>query len=159
MAQEVKDQESPRQKWATPKALFNQLNSEYAFTVDAAAEDVNALLDTYWTRETDALKQDWSSQRVFCNPPWNKILPWINKALESTGFVVLLVPSRTGSKWFLEAATKAELHFFRGRVQFKTPGAGVKESSNPYDTCLMLFGPGIIPGTIKFRDAKTGKVL
>ena len=150
--------ESPRQRWKTPLALFKQLNNEYNFTVDAAAEDDNALLDKYWTRETDALKQQWVGERVFCNPPWKKILPWIQKALKSE-FVAMLVPNRTGSKFFLEAASKAEIHFFRGRVQFQTPGEQVKQSSNPYDTCLMLFGPGTKPGTIKFRDAKTGKLL
>ena len=153
------EQESPRQQWRTPKALFDQLNAEYSFTIDAASDETNALLPAYWTRESNALKQDWSGHRIWCNPPWNKILPWIDKALASGGFVALLVPSRTGSKWFLQAATNAELHFFRGRVQFKTPGEHIKESSNPYDTCLMLFGPGTVPGTIKFRDAKTGKVL
>lgn len=60
---------SEKMNWGTPPALFEELNAEFGFTLDAAASDTNAKCDTYFTLETDGLKQSWEGQTVFCNPP------------------------------------------------------------------------------------------
>lgn len=61
--------------WGTPPAIFDELNSEFRFTLDAAASDANAKCDTYFTLETDGLAQSWKGHTVFCNPPlWNRNL-------------------------------------------------------------------------------------
>lgn len=64
----------------TPRAFFDPLNSLHCFTVDAAASAENALLPVYWTRETNALIQSWRGHRVWCNPPYSAIEPWVAKA-------------------------------------------------------------------------------
>ena len=63
---------SARHDWQTPRSLFDPLNDEFRFTVDAAASPDNALLPCFWTPETDALNQDWSGHRVWCNPPYGR---------------------------------------------------------------------------------------
>jgi phage N-6-adenine-methyltransferase len=60
--------------------FFDPLHAERRFTVDAAASDENALLPVYWTRETNALLQPWRGHRVWCNPPYSGLAPWLAKA-------------------------------------------------------------------------------
>src|SRR5688572_7206513 len=56
----------------TPAALFRKLHAEFGFTLDAAASDVNALCPRYFTRDQDALGQDWGTDVVWLNPPFGK---------------------------------------------------------------------------------------
>lgn len=108
---------SEKMNWGTPPALFEELNAEFGFTLDAAASDTNAKCDTYFTLETDGLKQSWEGHTVFCNPPYGtEIWKWAKKCEEESRLhgvtVVLLVPARTDTKWFHEYVYgKAEIRF------------------------------------------------
>ena len=46
--------------WETPQWLFNQLDDEFHFTLDAAATDKSAKCPAYYTPETDGLKSPWN---------------------------------------------------------------------------------------------------
>jgi hypothetical protein len=61
-------------------ADFGLLHERFRFTVDAAAAPHNARLPRYWTREDSALEQDWRGERVWCNPPYSDIRPWVEHA-------------------------------------------------------------------------------
>lgn len=134
-----------RQEWETPHALFEQLHAEYAFTVDAAASAHNAKLPRYWTEEQDGLVQRWEGERVWCNPPYRVILPWVRRAwiawwAEPSSGAVLLLPARTDSEWFRYTVTAdCDRHWFRGRVAF-TPPPGVVASSNAEGSMLLIVG-------------------
>ena len=65
-----KSQEKDRQNWRTDPKLFQTLHEVFHFTVDACADEHNALLDIYWT---NADKRDWRGHRVFCNPPFGEM--------------------------------------------------------------------------------------
>lgn len=56
----------------TPDDLFHQLDLEFGFEVDACASERSALCEIFFTKETDALVQDWHSQRyvVWMNPEY-----------------------------------------------------------------------------------------
>ena len=77
------------QCYQTPKPLFEKLHSVFHFTVDACASKENALLPKYWSAEDDALQKDWSTEVVFCNPPFNNIGPFLAKAWTAKRAVVL----------------------------------------------------------------------
>jgi len=144
-----------RQEWRTPKYLFDVLNNEFSFTIDAAANDDNHLLPRYWTKEQDALSQNWSGERIFCNPPYSKLGAWVEKAYRSDHEIaVLLLPVRTDTDWWVKYRKHASAHYFRGRVNFDPP-PDVKPSSNFERSVLMVFGDAS-PGARRFRDAKTG---
>ena len=50
--------------------------------------------------------------------------------------VVMLLPSRTGTRWFHDYATKAtEVRFIRGRLKFGGSG-----NSAPFDSLILIFG-------------------
>lgn len=46
-------------EWSTPDAVFEELNNEFNFDLDAAANDENHKCDRYFTKEQDGLKQNW----------------------------------------------------------------------------------------------------
>lgn len=56
---------SEKNDWETPQALFDELNSEFNFTLDAAASDQNHKLPRYYTQENDGLSQDWGGNESF----------------------------------------------------------------------------------------------
>lgn len=72
---------SKTNEWATPQALFDELNKEFKFTLDPCATKENAKCDKYYTVEEDGLIQDWSKDIVFMNPPYRKT----NRQMDTEG--------------------------------------------------------------------------
>ena len=60
--------------WYTPQVFYDELNKEFNFTLDPCANHENHKTDKYFTKEDDGLKQDWSNNVVFCNPPYGRVL-------------------------------------------------------------------------------------
>lgn len=143
----------------TPDDLFHQLNERYRFTIDAAASRRNHKVLIYWTRQTDGLKQNWSHQRLWINPPFSNITPWVEKALLfEAALAVLLVPAWTDRKWFqkivqAEKTFQSErqtmgsdwvtpsvtLEFLPGRLRFGKPGSREPDGPAPFGCMLMVF--------------------
>ena len=114
---------SASDEWETPQELFDRLNDEFHFTIDVCATEQNKKVSRCFTREQDGLKQDWTGETVWCNPPYGRsIKAWIHKAYNhfiGGGTAVLLLPARTDTGWFHEYIYgKAEVRFLRGRVHF-----------------------------------------
>ena len=101
----------------TPRALFDELNREFHFTLDACATHANALCDRYFTLgglfvrgeqhgTPDGLQGSWAGQSVWCNPPFSEIHRWTAKAWSEasrTSGIVMLVPAnRTYATWWQE---------------------------------------------------------
>ncbi len=69
--------------WETPQDFFDEMDSEFHFTLDACALPENAKCGTYYTPEEDGLAQPWTGT-VWCNPPYGReIGKWIKKGSES----------------------------------------------------------------------------
>ena len=54
-------------QWETPKDFYDNLNSEFGFTLDPCADENNHKCKKYFTKENDGLSQCWNGERVFCN--------------------------------------------------------------------------------------------
>jgi len=82
----------------TPKSLFDQLG--LTFDLDVAAPINNKThvpaLRKY-TQLDNGLVQPWEG-RVWMNPPFSKVTPWVDRFIEHGNGVALLVVSR--SYWF-----------------------------------------------------------
>lgn len=51
-------------EWSTPQAIFDKLNDEFHFTLDAAATPENAKCERYYTKAEDGLKMPWGGSLV-----------------------------------------------------------------------------------------------
>ncbi len=90
---------------ATPQRFFDELNAEFGFRLDAAANEDNAKCANYFTREENALLHPWAAyENIFLNPPYGReIGAWITKARDESlkgATVVCLLPARTDTKIF-----------------------------------------------------------
>ena len=85
----------------TPKEIWNNLSSEFNFTVDACASDKNYLIKKYWTKENSALDKNWDGEIIYCHPMYDIHIPkFIKKAVESKCLTVFLLPASTNAKYF-----------------------------------------------------------
>ena len=127
-------------EWDTPQDFFDKLNEQFDFTLDPCATEANAKCDKYFTEEEDGLTQDWARQTVFVNPPYGRgIGEWLKKAYKESRkhntVVVLLIPSRTDTKWWHDYVMKAqEVHLVRGRLKF-----GSAENAAPFPSAVVVF--------------------
>lgn len=130
---------SKTNEWATPQAFFDQLNSEFNFTLDPSSTKENAKCKKFYTEEDDGLVKSWDNEVVFCNPPYGRGLKdWVKKASESRGgVVVLLVPARTDTQYFHNYIYKkkgVEIRFLKGRLKF-----GDSKNSAPFPSMVVIF--------------------
>ena len=131
---------------------FAPLHERFRFTVDAAASDTNWRLPRYWTREDDALSKCWVGERVWCNPPYSNIEPWVahaNEQMVVTPLIVMLLPAnRTEQGWWQRHVERqrhaglVRVEFLPGRMRFDRPGAviGPKGDRPPFGCCLLIWG-------------------
>jgi len=107
----------------TPPCVFDPLHAEFRFTLDVAASPQNAkcqrfcsLTGTFghdpirnpdpradgacWDPR-DGLSFPWSGERVWCNPPFSGLSPWVARAWsESAELVCILLPNNRSEQPF-----------------------------------------------------------
>ena len=116
-------------EWPTPKAVYDQLNTEFAFDFDPCP-----LGGTQDGRST--LFTEWRGKRVFCNPPYGpEIAKFLARAHEAE-IAVYLIPARTDTRWFhdLVLPEAKEIRFVRGRLKF-----GEAQNSAPFPSMIVIF--------------------
>jgi phage N-6-adenine-methyltransferase len=124
----------------TSPELFDMLNARFDFSVDVAASRSNAKCRRYFTSEDDGLMQPWAGERVWCNPPYSGIAPWIEKAwmeCDSADLIAMLLPAnRTEQPWwqtlvepYRDNGSGLRVEFLAGRHRF-----------TKLDTFIDLFG-------------------
>jgi phage N-6-adenine-methyltransferase len=150
----------PNNYWRTPRPIFDPLNEEFKFTLDAAADDENHLLPRYYTQAQNSLIQSWAGEVVWCNPPYGRdernqtlIAPFVWKAICASNFhgatVVMLVPASTASRWFHlvwdrvnhRPRTNRQVRFMKGRIAFVDPATGLPAPGTDFDSMLLVFWP------------------
>lgn len=111
--------------WATPDALYAQLNDEFHFTLDPCPLE-RATLDCL---------RSWEGERIFCNPPYGpEIAKYLRKAREAESAVYLL-PARTDTAWFHKYCLQADdIRFIRGRLKF-----GGSTNNAPFPSMIVIF--------------------
>lgn len=121
---------SKNDNWKTPKMFYKALDAEFNFDCDPCPE----------YPKTDGLLIEWG-QRSFCNPPYSQINKWVEKAYQEYQkgkTVVLLIPSRTDTKWWHEYCMKAqEIRFIKGRIKFDDG-----KTDAPFPSCIVIFLKG-----------------
>lgn len=135
---------------ATAPEVFGPLQERFRFSIDVAAQPHNAKLPRYFTPEQNGLEQSWTGERVWCNPPYSSIEPWVKKARECDAeLVVLLLPAnRTEQGWwqrhiepFRDRAGGCRVEFLAGRMRFirsDRDSIGPNERP-PFGVCLVIW--------------------
>ena len=128
-------------EWYTPAWLFDCLG--VTFDLDPCCPHPNLWVPTkrHLTKDDDGLSEDWHGH-VWLNPPFGKrngIVPWLDRLIEH-GDGVALVPNRTATDWFQDAANKADvLLFVRGKIKFLRDN-GLEGLSPGYGNVLLAYG-------------------
>jgi phage N-6-adenine-methyltransferase len=140
----------------TTLQVFEPLHERFGFTLDVAATPANAKLPRFLTALDDGLVRSWASERVWCNPPYSQIEPWVAKAALETGFggdcelaVLLLPANRTEQGWWQRHIEPVRdrpgsgvcVEFLPGRMRFIVPPADSVRPNDrpPFGVCLAIF--------------------
>lgn len=145
----------------TDPELFAELDRRFHFTLDVAASHANAKCERYLTKDDaplDGLGQTWAGERVWCNPPYSNIRPWLEKAWciprqEAAELIVMLLPAnRTEQGWWQELVEpfrdrdswladphRLRTEFLLGRRRFVMPGnTRIEPNERPPFGCVLL---------------------
>jgi phage N-6-adenine-methyltransferase len=148
------NQENPREDSddrAVPSLLFAAWNKRFLFSVDVAASPLNKKLPRYYTSQANGLNQSWACERVYCNPPFSNIEPWIKKAwseIDAQIIVMLLPANRTEQAWWQtlvepkrDRTPRFTCEFLPRRIKFLSPGETEVRSNNrpPFGCCFLIW--------------------
>lgn len=146
----------------TDPVFFAELSERFdGFTLDVAAAAHNAKTERYFDIDADGLSQSWAGERVWCNPPYSNIEPWVVKAweewrsIEPPELIVMLLPAnRTEQGWWQDHIEPAlqyaqfgkgpwgfRVEFVRGRQRFVRANKteiGPNERP-PFGVCLVVW--------------------
>lgn len=145
--------EDEKDLWQTPKALFDALDNEFEFDLDAFASESNKLAHCFFDAEYSALENEWDNaynfdehsqiKSAFANPPYGATKLCLRVAMEQAKkhniTVVALVNANTDTNWFADAAKTAnEIRLISGRIGFIKPD-GKKANGNTKGQCLIIW--------------------
>lgn len=138
---------------ATAPEDFLALDSRFDFSIDVAALPHNAKVQRFYTPEQDGLAQSWAGERVWCNPPYSDIEPWVKKANAETAaqvIVMLLPANRTEQGWWQRqvepfrdrSGSPLRTEFLQGRLRFIKHGHDRVEPNQrpPFGCVLLIWG-------------------
>ena len=159
-----------KNSWGTDPLIFQALNIEFNFGLDAAANDQNHKVPFYFTKDDDALSKDWkhelkiatftngfTSSCVWINPPYGKgyIKKFMDKCIqekEKGVTSVLLVPATLDAQW-LPIADISEIRIVTGgRLSFYHPETNKKVNGNTKGSMFVIFRPSKMPCVIRMVD-------
>lgn len=127
-------------EWLTPPWILQTLGT---FDLDpcAATNRPWPTAITHYSIDDDGLSRPWVG-RVWCNPPYGKVLEkWITR-MSIHGDGIALFPLRsTDTRWFHEAVWEkaSGVLFVRGRLRFHTP-EGIEGGPCPHSSILVAWG-------------------
>jgi phage N-6-adenine-methyltransferase len=149
-----------KNSWGTDPVIFNAMNKEFDFGLDAAANDQNHKCFLYLTKEDDSLSKNWSeitSRTVWINPPYGKgfIKAFMQKCIEQKELgvtSVLLVPATLDAQW-LPIDQISEIRIVTGgRLSFYHPETNKKINGNTKGSMFVIFRPSKMPCVVRMVD-------
>ncbi len=119
---------SLRNNWKTPARFLEELDKEFHFIFDPCPTNP----------EFNGHEIEWGDVN-FVNPPYGReISKWCEKAFNEwkTGkTIVMLVPSRTDTRWWHDYIMNAsEIRFIKGRLHFDD-----HKNAAPFPSAVVVF--------------------
>lgn len=134
--------------WGTPLDLYNKLDEEFHFELDACASVDNHKHKNYITIEQDSLTVDWSQYgSVWVNPPYSRglirpFMQYVNDMSEEGTCVVTLTRFDPSAKWFqhLVDGKADEVRMLDRRVKFVGQDGEPLAAYN-FPCCVSIYNP------------------
>ena len=149
-------------EWETPQWLFDILNKEFCFGIDACATEENCKVKKYTEEYSnvgssgriksfymwDALNKNnwWVDQNVFMNPPYSRPYEFVKMAYSQSQHctVVCLLKCDPSTKWwgiFWDYKTQKpkpgiEIRYLPKRLKFELNG--IPSSSAPFASVIVV---------------------
>lgn len=128
-------------EYSTPQVLFDLLNKQYKYTLDACASVENAKCTSFFTKEDNSLTKEWIGN-VWMNPPFNRdlskfVLKMYQEYKNHGGIKSCLIPVRSNTNWWNKIIPEAECVFINGEVNFNEEKRGLW-----LPMCVLHFGNG-----------------
>lgn len=134
---------SEQERWCTPPEIFDPLEEEFHFDLDAAADIETARVEPYLA---DALSiADWPGKRIWVNPPYGrKLEPFVRRAAHEASkgkLVVALIPFRCRAAWWHEVVigVAKEVRCVRKRISFMRPDGTRGDFTGSCDSCIVVW--------------------
>lgn len=131
------------ERWQTPPEVWNPLNAEFRFDLDAAADPETFRVKPYLI---DALSPEpWPGTRIWLNPPYGrKLEPFVRRAADEAllgKLVVALIPFRCRAAWWHEAVIgrALEVRCIRKRVRFVRLDGSRGDFTGSCDSCIVIW--------------------
>lgn len=129
----------------TPQYIFEQLNMMFNFTADVAATKENKKCELFYSKEENALENNWYG-RCFCNPPFSQKAEFIKKAfaevmLGNCSICVMILPlnSMDTKAWHTYIEGKFHYEILKGRIAFIDPETKEPKKGNNSGTVIVYF--------------------
>jgi site-specific DNA-methyltransferase (adenine-specific) len=157
---------SENPNWRTPQWLFDALNAEFHFSVDAAADAQTTKCPVWFGPGAfldDALlvpwidvahTMGWVRPTIFVNPPYSNKLkrpiePWVEQAAKAGESIttVAILPYATQTKWWAEFVygplyRAVQIRRFHHRISFDPPlGSGKAKLNANVNTAIVVWSP------------------
>jgi len=132
-------------EYGTPNDKLDQAVNQYKIlpVLDVCSNGPNAKCVGYFTKEMDALSQEWDLD-FFMNPPYSKVDKFMKYAYEQhkkhnvNGLI--LTYSKTDTRWWHEfVEEKAEVHFIKGRIKFMDEHGNPTKHPAPYPSVWIIY--------------------
>lgn len=168
-----------KNSWGSDQRVYNAMNKEFNFDLDAAASKDNSKCPFFIGIEENALLVDWSKmlncqiKTVWINPPYGRgrIKDFMYKCIEQKGkgvTSVLLVPATLDAQW-LPIQEISEIRIITGgRLTFLSPcdytvkgkngkparliKKGEAVAGNTKGSMFVIFRPSKMPCTVRLID-------
>lgn len=137
------------QIWETPRSLVDFIGEKLdidGFDIDVAASVSNTKAPRFFTKAQNGLQHNWSIKKgttnVWCNPPYDDIGTWVEKAVQETFngvTTVMLIPAATDTELFHNLIVNHAymIYFLQGRIYFKLQNVG--KQSAPHGSMVVVF--------------------
>jgi phage N-6-adenine-methyltransferase len=156
----------------TPPCVFDPLHAEFDFTLDAASSHQNRKCEHHCTlhgfffgerqiTSDNGLRHSWHRERVWVNPPFSELRPWVEKAwTDMPDLVCMLLPNNRQEQPFWQDMIEPfrdrpgsilSTRFLRKRRPFLHMGQGIgnRTSKNPPFGLVLVIWDRRVPGALR----------
>lgn len=131
-------------QWRTPPHIIAMVHETMGgIDLDpASSRRANQAVGAKSFADHGGLSLDWTAhQRVFCNPPYSEIRPWVDKFIDEVTHGIMLTNADTSTAWSHELMNHVDaVCFTKGRLRFIDPETEEPRGGNSRGQAIWFVG-------------------